>query len=114
MAEPNSKAILWNKAQHEGALPPPCIVRKDVMAGGMMENPTGHKEPQGSSPFLTPIAGSLKSWVRTMHGGGSAPSCCALFHRIAFVLGSAIGFLSRADQEIVPEHIYPPPNSSPN
>ena len=25
----NSKATLWVKAQHEGALPPPCIVRKD-------------------------------------------------------------------------------------
>ena len=24
-----SKATLWVKAQHEGALPPPCIVRKD-------------------------------------------------------------------------------------
>ena len=23
------KATLWVKAQHEGALPPPCIVRKD-------------------------------------------------------------------------------------
>ena len=27
--EPSSKATLWVKAQHEGALPPPCIVRKD-------------------------------------------------------------------------------------
>ena len=26
---PWSKATLWVKAQHEGALPPPCIVRKD-------------------------------------------------------------------------------------
>ena len=26
---PSSKATLWVKAQHEGALPPPCIVRKD-------------------------------------------------------------------------------------
>ena len=24
-----AKATLWMKAQHEGALPPPCIVRKD-------------------------------------------------------------------------------------
>ena len=24
-----TKATLWVKAQHEGALPPPCIVRKD-------------------------------------------------------------------------------------
>ena len=29
MAEPNSKAILWNKAQHEGAETPRCIVQKD-------------------------------------------------------------------------------------
>ena len=28
-ADPSSKATLWGKAQHEGALPPPCIVRKD-------------------------------------------------------------------------------------
>ena len=27
--DPSSKATLWGKAQHEGALPPPCIVRKD-------------------------------------------------------------------------------------
>ena len=26
---PSSKATLWGKAQHEGELPPPCIVRKD-------------------------------------------------------------------------------------
>ena len=25
---PSSKATLWVKAQHEGALPPPCIVRR--------------------------------------------------------------------------------------
>ena len=25
----SSKATLWGKAHHEGALPPPCIVRKD-------------------------------------------------------------------------------------
>ena len=27
--DPSSKATLGGKAQHEGALPPPCIVRKD-------------------------------------------------------------------------------------
>ena len=27
--DPSSKATPWVKAQHEGALPPPCIVRKD-------------------------------------------------------------------------------------
>ena len=27
--DPSSKATLWVKAQHEGALPPPCTVRKD-------------------------------------------------------------------------------------
>ena len=27
--DPSSKATLWVKAQHEGALPPPCIARKD-------------------------------------------------------------------------------------
>ena len=27
--DPSSKATLWVKAQHEGALPPPCIVRTD-------------------------------------------------------------------------------------
>ena len=29
MAEPNSKAILWIKAQHEGAVTPQCIVQKN-------------------------------------------------------------------------------------
>ena len=28
-ASASAKATLWVKAQHEGALPPPCIVRKD-------------------------------------------------------------------------------------
>ena len=27
--DPSSKSTLWVKAQHEGALPPPCFVRKD-------------------------------------------------------------------------------------
>ena len=27
-------------------------------------------------------------WLRTMHGGGSAPSCCAFTHRVAFEEGS--------------------------
>ena len=35
--DPSSKATLWVKAQHEGALPPPCIVRKD---------PLGRKPPR--------------------------------------------------------------------
>ena len=44
-----------------------------------------------------------------MHRGVTAPSCCALIHRIAFELGSAIGFLSRADQGIgVFWHAAPP------
>ena len=34
----------------------------------------------------------LEMWVflslRTMHGGGSAPSCCAFTHRVAFEDGS--------------------------
>ena len=29
VAKSRSQATLWLKAQHEGALPPPCIVRKD-------------------------------------------------------------------------------------
>ena len=29
LPDPSSKATLWVEAQHEGALPPPCIVRKD-------------------------------------------------------------------------------------
>ena len=44
-----------------------------------------------------------------MHQGVNAPSCCALIHMIAFELGSAIGFLSRADQGIgVFWHAAPP------
>ena len=44
-----------------------------------------------------------------MHRGVTAPSCCALIHRIAFELGSAIGFLLRADREIgVFPHVAPP------
>ena len=38
--DPSSKATLWVKAQHEGALPPPCIIQK---------NPQGlHTARQGS------------------------------------------------------------------
>ena len=29
ITDPSSKATLWVKAQHEGTLPPPCIVRND-------------------------------------------------------------------------------------
>ena len=44
-----------------------------------------------------------------MHQGVTAPSCCAFIHRIAFEMGSAIRFLSRADQGIgVFWHVAPP------
>ena len=33
MADPSSKATLWGKAQHEGALPLPCIVRNLGLRG---------------------------------------------------------------------------------
>ena len=37
--DPSSKATLWVKAQHEGALPPPCIVRKDTRWSPTFHNP---------------------------------------------------------------------------
>ena len=36
--DPSSKATLWLKAQHEGALPPPCIVRKDPRVPHTLES----------------------------------------------------------------------------
>ena len=38
--DPSSKATLWVKAQHEGALPAPCIVRKDPRLWGRTESDT--------------------------------------------------------------------------
>ena len=44
-----------------------------------------------------------------MHGGVSAPSCCAFIHRVAFEEVSGIGFLSRAGREIgVFQHVAAP------
>ena len=40
--DPSSKATLWLKAQHEGALPPPCIVRKDPRARGLCRGAAGN------------------------------------------------------------------------
>ena len=36
--DPASKATLWVKAQHEGALPPPGIVRKDPRPESFADN----------------------------------------------------------------------------
>ena len=36
-ADPSSKATLWVKAQHEGALPPPCIVSVAMSLGKLQE-----------------------------------------------------------------------------
>ena len=48
-------------------------------------------------------------FFRMMHGGVSAPSCCAFTHRVAFERCPGIGFLSRADQGIgVFWHAAPP------
>ena len=43
--------------------------------------------------LLTPCSGrcgksGTRGSLRTMHGGGSAPSCCAFTHRVAFEEGS--------------------------
>ena len=47
--------------------------------------------------------------ISEMHGGVSAPSCCAFIHRVAFEEVSGIGFLSRAGREIgVFRHVAPP------
>ena len=37
-----------------------------------------------SDPKIKP-ASPVSPALRTMHGGGSAPSCCAFSHRVAFV-----------------------------
>ena len=104
------------------------------------------QEPQGSSPFLTLIAGSLQSWdrrvrpclewrngtllssqvvhgmtvllsscvwnlrfYRIMHGGVSAPSCCAFTTGLLLKRCSGIGFFSRVGPEIgVFRHVTPP------
>ena len=46
-----TKATLWVKAQHEGALQPPCIVRKDPR---VTRRPKG--TPRGLEPRLGPSA----------------------------------------------------------
>ena len=48
--DPTSKATLWVKAQHEGALPPPCIVRKDPRVAGPLGTPLGLAQRKRASP----------------------------------------------------------------
>ena len=48
----SSKATLWVKAQHEGALPPPCIVRKDPRSHIQLVPHRvlkGHRHPRAAS-----------------------------------------------------------------
>ena len=49
-------------------------------------------DPIDGSPPGSPVPGILqcgtRGSLRTMHGGGSAPSCCAFTHRVAFEEGS--------------------------
>ena len=44
-------------------------------------------EGRGSQAPRRAVCGTRGS-LRTMHGGGSAPSCCAFTHRVAFEEGS--------------------------
>ena len=65
----SSKATLWLKAQHEGALPPPCIVRKDprVPRPGLEARfPARRREERGCGPVTGKDRASCQS-------GGPSP-----------------------------------------
>ena len=49
--------------------------------------PLASRVAQGSQAPRRAVCGTRGS-LRTMHGGGSAPSCCAFTHRVAFEEGS--------------------------
>ena len=51
--DPSSKATLWVKAQHEGALPPPCIVRKDPRHSRILYDPP---------PRILEIKAKINQW----------------------------------------------------
>ena len=59
-----AKATLWVKAQHEGALPPPCIVRTQMVKNlpAMQET---HVQPLGQEDPLekeTATHASIVAW----------------------------------------------------
>ena len=51
--------------------------------------------------------------LRTMHGGGSAPSCCAFTHRVAFEEGSGAFFAHSLPPGPSPLTPYPVPFQPP-
>ena len=56
---------------------------RDSLASHRLEGGSGtHVEGQCHRTQKGPTAG--RGSLRTMHGGGSAPSCCAFTHRVAF------------------------------
>ena len=63
-------ATLWLKAQHEGALPPPCIVRKDPRVPHIRE-PLVRR--QGSQLSMRVARGSA-SWLSS-HGSCDPVDC---------------------------------------
>ena len=52
--DPSSKATLWVKAQHEGALPPPCIVRNDPRVPHPGRPGARTAQGRAGSPMATP------------------------------------------------------------
>ena len=57
---------------------------------------------RGSQAPRRAVCGTRGS-LRTMHGGGSAPSCCAFTHRVAFEEGSCRDHEGRrSSNEVVP------------
>ena len=59
------KENLWMKAQHEGALSPPCIIQKNPQVTNTVRQVVCHpvNNSRGTA-FRTPTAGSLQSWDR--------------------------------------------------
>ena len=64
--DPSSKATLWVKAQHEGALLPPCIVRKDPRYDGDLSLPLGLA--LGSPIFPSGCEGKLGVALESLQG----------------------------------------------
>ena len=63
---------------------------------------------QGVSGPSSSVCGTHGS-LRTMHGGGSAPSCCAFTHRVAFEEGSGSQvFLKSGPGNRGVRHVAPP------
>ena len=65
-------------------LPIVNIIKKSHSAFSKLQNWHGYSNNNSSADLIQILQVFARGSLRTMHGGGSAPSCCAFTHRVAF------------------------------